>query len=204
MAKILSVVSKDSLPKIEEYNWLISNATTTINQTTSTPKIDISSLSSGEYNVCIQIDSAITHAETRYCKRITIEDDYSIVKNTFTLCETELPWFGASDTYGNKLLDVFGTHWRWDQGPIIWSDLQIGKNTFINERKDKCGCSYQQEITVIYRVRGKRAMIMMIQQSMTLYWMIVLARAQIRLVSHPIQHGIIVPTLQIKILMYGL
>ncbi|MBK9580747.1 MAG: T9SS type A sorting domain-containing protein [Saprospiraceae bacterium] len=153
--KILSVVSKDSLPKIEEYNWLISNATTTINQTTSTPKIDISSLSSGEYNVCIQIDSAITHAETRYCKRITIEDDYSIVKNTFTLCETELPWFGASDTYGNKLLDVFGTHWRWDQGPIIWSDLQIGKNTFINERKDKCGCSYQQEITVIYHVRGQ-------------------------------------------------
>ncbi|MBK8626497.1 MAG: hypothetical protein IPN86_13295 [Saprospiraceae bacterium] len=153
--KVLKLVSNDSLPKIDKFDWLISNASTTIVQITTTPEIDISSLSPGQYDVCVRIDSSATYAETKYCKKITIESDYGVVKNTFTLCETELPWFGASDSLGNKLLDVFGTHWRWTKGPIIWSDLQIGKNTFINDHTDKCGCSYQQEIAVIYHVRGQ-------------------------------------------------
>ena len=151
-SKNLNIIGEDSLSKIDQFKWSISNASTTIQQTTSTPDIDISSLSPDMYNICVQIDASATNAKTEYCKQIIIQNDYSVVKNTFTLCEKELPWFGAHDRFGNKFLDEFGNHWRWEQGPIIWSDLKIGRNTFINDRKDKCGCSYQQEITVIYHL----------------------------------------------------
>lgn len=153
--KTLSIISKDSLPKIDSFIWSITNSVTIISTTTTEPNLDVTGLASGVYDICVRIDSSLTYGQTNYCKQITIEENYEIVKNTFTLCETELPWFGASDNFGNKLLDVFGNHWRWTKGPIIWSDLKIGKNTFINDRLDNCGCSYKQEITIIYHVRGQ-------------------------------------------------
>ena len=155
-AKAVQAISPKDLSNIHAFDWSVSNPDTSFTASTTIPKLDVTNLRPGAYNICIMIQSIPNHQPVNYCKSITIQPDYSVVRNTFTLCETELPWFGGKDITGVNLLDEFGNHWRWSEGPVIWTDLiPGGNNIFINNRKDKCGCPYQQEIRIIYHVPGK-------------------------------------------------
>ncbi len=155
-AKAVQTISPKDLSNIHAFDWSVSNPDTSFTASTTIPKLDVTNLRPGAYNICIMIQSIPNHQPVNYCKSITIQPDYSVVLNTFTLCEKELPWFGAKDGNGANLLDEFGNHWRWSEGPVIWTDLTPdADNIFINNRTDSCGCAYQQEIKIIYYVPGK-------------------------------------------------